>query len=109
MPPKAASEVELAAAENGFAVPPELAEKACEWLADAWLKEGAWGAMEGKTWRTYLEWLHESGVLTTAVNSRNRDGKAAASLDELRAGDAGGLIHPDAVPSLFSNDYLPNP
>ena len=32
---------------------------------------GRWGYMEPQRWQTFLQWLHDSGLLTTAAPSRN--------------------------------------
>ena len=32
---------------------------------------GRWGYMEPQRWQTFLKWLHDGGLLTTAAPSRN--------------------------------------
>lgn len=64
--------------------------------------------MDAERWSKFLDWLSESGLLTSKVQSRDGVG-SAASLDALRAGDVGELISRDSIDaqSLFTNDLLP--
>jgi ABC-type nitrate/sulfonate/bicarbonate transport system substrate-binding protein len=70
---------------------------------------GRWGAMRAERWDAFLDWLSEAGLLTTKVQSRGAPGADAASLDALRAGDAGERFPRSAVDAaaLFTNDFLP--
>ena len=66
--------------------------------------------MSGERWTKFLDWLSESGLLTSKVASRAAaDDGSAASLDALRAGDAGKAIPRDSIDahSLFTNALLP--
>lgn len=66
--------------------------------------------MDAERWSNFLDWLSESGLLTSKVQSRTGVGEgSAASLDALRAGDVGELISRDSIDaqSLFTNDLLP--
>lgn len=61
-------------------------------------------------WDAFLDWLSESGLLTTKMQSRNPEGdKLKTSLDGLRAGDVGEPIerYQLASSTLFTNDMLP--
>lgn len=66
--------------------------------------------MSRDRWSTFLDWLSESGLLTSKVASRApADDGSAASLDALRAGDAGDAIPRRSIDalSLFTNELLP--
>mmetsp|Transcript_45891 Transcript_45891/g.93657 ORF Transcript_45891/g.93657 Transcript_45891/m.93657 type:complete len:215 (-) Transcript_45891:200-844(-) len=69
---------------------------------------GRWGVMDSAVWDKFLDWLSDSGLLTTKVQSR-RTGDQLTSLDGLRSGDTGDKIPRDQVPSasLFTNEFLP--
>ena len=100
---------DLAVAENPDMPSPlelELCVAATTYLA----KEGAWGSpwghMELSRWSSFVDWLHSSGLLTSAMQSRSPDGKATVSLDDLRGGKAGELLPPLDAAALFTNAYL---
>ena len=59
-----------------------------------------------------MDWLSDSGLLTSKRQSRAPQGDdLLTSLDALRAGDVGDAIEPEllAASSLFTNDLLPRP
>lgn len=64
-------------------------------------------------WKAFVDWLAESGLLTTKKQSRNAaaDPERLASLDALRGGDAGAPIPRDSIDDaqLFTNELLPAP
>jgi ABC-type nitrate/sulfonate/bicarbonate transport system substrate-binding protein len=70
---------------------------------------GRWGSMRAERWDAFLDWLSKAGLLTTKVQSRGAPDAGAASLDALRAGDAGERIPREAVDAaaLFTNNFLP--
>ena len=65
--------------------------------------------MEAERWSKFLDWLSESGLLTTKVASRVPGDDSAASLDALRAGDVGETIPRESIDvhALFTNELLP--
>jgi hypothetical protein len=69
---------------------------------------GAWGVMDLSVWDKFLDWLLESGLLTSKAQSRS-GGPDTSSLDGMRSGDAGELLPSDAVAAadLATNAYLP--
>jgi ABC-type nitrate/sulfonate/bicarbonate transport system substrate-binding protein len=69
---------------------------------------GAWGVMDLSVWEKFLDWLSESGLLTSKAQSR-KEGPHASSLDGMRSGDAGEVLPRDAVAAadLATNAYLP--
>lgn len=104
--------VEAASAEAGLGEPLNAAmcRESMQLLSKHLLTEdGQWGVMEVKRWDAFLDWLSDSGLLTTKVQSRDVKEGLSASLDGLRAGDAGERIPREAVSSssLFTNDLLP--
>lgn len=74
-----------------------------------------WGVMDADVCGGFVDWLCQSGLLTSKVQSRAADGgggggsSSTASLDGLRAGDVGEPIARASidVASLFTNDWLP--
>ena len=68
---------------------------------------GKWGTQIAQRWDAFLDWLSETGLLTTAVPSRTPGGNKV-SLDQLRSGTAGDAIPRDSVKaaSLFTSEYL---
>ena len=62
--------------------------------------------MEDAVWSEYIQWLWDSGLLTTGMQSRHPDGGATFSLDDLRAGKAGERIALENVPKVYTNEYL---
>lgn len=60
-------------------------------------------------WETFLSWLSDAGLLTTKRQSRGPQSESTASLDDLRAGDAGDTIPRGSIEAaaLFTNDLLP--
>jgi len=68
---------------------------------------GGWGRMDLAVCQAFITWLHTSGLLTAAVQSRTPDGVATVSLDALRAGQSGALLPPPDAAALFSNAFLP--
>ena len=64
--------------------------------------------MDSARWEQFLDWLSDNGLLTSKVQSRTTGGGDTASLDALRAGDAGETIPRNSVStdSLFTNSYL---
>lgn len=89
---------------------PKLVVASQEYLAKrAYLNhEGKWGWMEAKCWDAFLDWLSDSGLLTTKVQSRNPQPDVTTSLDGLRTGDVGQAVPRSSVASsaLFTNEYL---
>jgi hypothetical protein len=88
--------VALAAAENPDLPTPldgDMCAQSTRYLADegAFLDaaSGAWGRMDASRWAAFVDWLHTSGLLTSAMQSRSPDGVNTVSLDDLRAGKAG--------------------
>eukprot|EP01024_Parvocaulis_polyphysoides_P003997 TRINITY_DN11028_c0_g1_i3.p3 TRINITY_DN11028_c0_g1~~TRINITY_DN11028_c0_g1_i3.p3 ORF type:complete len:216 (+),score=41.92 TRINITY_DN11028_c0_g1_i3:668-1315(+) len=71
-------------------------------------ENGKWGKMESQQWRKFVDWLHDSGLLTTMVQSRQPVEGVSTTLDELRAGNVGELIARENVKDeeLFTNEYL---
>lgn len=72
--------------------------------------------MDIGVWSKFLDWLSESGLLTTKAQSRGAGAAAAdaaagdfASLDGMRQGDAGEQIPRDSINAadLATNEYLP--
>lgn len=91
------------------ALDPELVKGSVEAVAGACLDPaGRWGAMDAGRWGAFLDWLSAQGLLTTKVQSRT-EGADTASLDALRAGDAGEAIPRETVDetALFTNEFLP--
>ena len=60
-------------------------------------------------WDAFLSWLSDAGLLTSKKQSRGPQSDGTASLDALRAGDAGEAIPRGAIEAavLFTNDLLP--
>ena len=85
----------LAAEENPDLPTPldaDMVAQSARYLAaeGAYLNEaGAWGAMDGARWSSFVTWLRDAGLLTSAMQSRSPDGVNTVSLDDLRAGKAG--------------------
>ncbi|CAK0743552.1 hypothetical protein CVIRNUC_001479 [Coccomyxa viridis] len=71
---------------------------------------GRWGYMEPQRWQTFLEWLHDSELLTTAAPSRNPVEGTSVSLADLLSGNAGTLMElgDPRLEGLFTNEYLPD-
>jgi ABC-type nitrate/sulfonate/bicarbonate transport system substrate-binding protein len=69
---------------------------------------GAWGVMDLAVWEKFLDWLSETGLLTSKAQSRS-EGEHMSSLDGMRSGDAGERLPRDAVAAadLATNAYLP--
>lgn len=70
--------------------------------------------MDIGVWSKFLDWLSESGLLTTKAQSRGAAAAADtagdfASLDSMRQGDAGEQIPRDSINAadLATNEYLP--
>mmetsp|Transcript_5522 Transcript_5522/g.18649 ORF Transcript_5522/g.18649 Transcript_5522/m.18649 type:complete len:193 (+) Transcript_5522:817-1395(+) len=101
--------VRLAASAHGLAIDPALAKGSAEFLSGKFLDPDTkeWGKMDAAVWDEYIDWLWESGLLTTGTQSRHPDGGKTFSLDDLRAGSAGERIPRDSVPVVFTNGYLP--
>lgn len=59
--------------------------------------EGKWGRMTKARWAEYLDWLSEADLLTTFVQSRAPTPGLSASLDDLRAGNAGEPIPRESI------------
>lgn len=61
------------------------------------------------TWEKFLDWLSESGLLTSKVQSRGSPDVACTSLDGLRQGDVGAAVARGSVNAalMFTNDLLP--
>ncbi|KAK9809928.1 hypothetical protein WJX72_001872 [[Myrmecia] bisecta] len=68
-----------------------------------------WGRMEKGRWDTFLDWLSQQGLLTTAVQSRSPEDGVSVTLDDLRQGKAGEPVPRETISSdqLFTNDFLP--
>ncbi|EFN57875.1 hypothetical protein CHLNCDRAFT_57002 [Chlorella variabilis] len=104
---------ELAAAENpGLPQPLDrgMCRDSMQLVVQHLLAEdGRWGVMKQSRWDAFLDWLSESGLLTTKVQSRNGKDGVTTSLDGLRSGNCGERIPRDAISSgsLFTNDFLP--
>jgi hypothetical protein len=67
--------------------------------------------MDIGVWSKFLDWLSESGLLTTKAQSReaaDADSSSFASLDGMRQGDAGEQIPRDSIRAddLATNEYL---
>lgn len=68
--------------------------------------------MDIGVWSKFLDWLSESGLLTTKAQSRgtaaDADSSSFASLDGMRQGDAGEQIPRDSITAddLATNEYL---
>jgi len=101
---------------TGHTIDPALALGSAEFLADKFLTTGtdgeggskpSWGKMDSAVWEGYVKWLWESDLLTTGMQSRHPDGTTTFSLDDLRAGKAGERLSLEAVPTVFTNAYLP--
>ncbi|EFJ42027.1 hypothetical protein VOLCADRAFT_110035 [Volvox carteri f. nagariensis] len=117
--PGEAAEVMLAAvAEEHSTSPlpkpldPELVRESQAYLSSHLLDgSGRWGLMSPAVWSSFVDWLSESGLLTTKVQSRNPQAETATTLDGLRAGDVGERIPRDVVDvaAMFTNDLLPPP
>uniref|UniRef100_A0A061R8B7 Thiamine pyrimidine synthase n=1 Tax=Tetraselmis sp. GSL018 TaxID=582737 RepID=A0A061R8B7_9CHLO len=102
--------VKLALEENGVKLNPAMTEQSAAYLADKCLDEetGEWGVMKEEVWDRYISWMCDSGLLTTAMQSRHPDAKMdKVSLDDLRAGRAGDRIPRERVPKVFTNEFLP--
>ena len=92
--------VDGAKAENRFDLDARLVQASQKELAKAYLDgEGRWGRMTDERWSTYLDWLSESGLLTTFLQSRAPVAWVSASLDDLRKGNAGDIIPRDSLPA----------
>lgn len=74
--------------------------------------------MDHDVWSKFLDWLSESGLLTSKAQSRDAAAAAGAdsssssgfaSLDGMRQGDAGETIPRDSISAadLATNEYLP--
>jgi hypothetical protein len=74
--------------------------------------------MDLNVWSKFLDWLSESGLLTTKAQSRDAAAAAGAdssssdafaSLDGMRQGDAGEKIPRESISAaaLATNEYLP--
>ena len=100
--------VRLAKRDHALDVDPALARGSAEYLADKILDPVTkkWGLMEDAVWSEYIQWLWDSGLLTTGMQSRHPDGGATFSLDDLRAGKAGERIALENVPKVYTNEYL---
>jgi ABC-type nitrate/sulfonate/bicarbonate transport system substrate-binding protein len=107
--------VRLARLENdGLEIDPGLAQKSAAYLRDKFIAAEAagaagrgWGRMEEEVWRRYVAWLWNMGLLTEGTQSRHPDSGRTFSLDDLRNGNAGKRIPLESVPSVFTNEYLP--
>lgn len=67
--------------------------------------------MDVGVWSKFLDWLSDSGLLTTKAQSREAAGTADSSfatLDGMRQGDAGEQIPRDSINAadLATNKYL---
>ena len=69
-------------------------------------EQKSWGTQKAQRWDDFLDWLSETGLLTTAVPSRS-EGPGKATLDELRSSKAGDKIPREQVQSskLFTSEY----
>jgi ABC-type nitrate/sulfonate/bicarbonate transport system substrate-binding protein len=93
---------------------PEMVAQSQEMVAAAYLANtgsssgGAWGVMDLSVWVRFLDWLSESGLLTSKAQSRS-GGPDTSSLDGMRSGDAGEHLPRNAVAAadLATNAYLP--
>lgn len=103
--------VNLAKEEAGVELEAGLVADSAEFVSTRCLDDsGHWGVMESKKWGDYIDWLVDSGLLTTAMQSRHPDVAAdRVTLNDLRAGRAGKPIPRESVPTVFTNDFLPRP
>lgn len=88
---------------------PDVMLRATQYIARHVMPEsGKWGQMEESRWSGFLDWLSDSGLLTTLQQSRKPQPGVSVSLDELRNGNAGERIPRESIPasSLFTNDCL---
>jgi len=101
--------IKLAAEDSSAQLDAAVVEDSAAFVAGRCLDPaGRWGVMEAAKWDEYIDWLVDSGLLTTALQSRHPDAAAdRVSLDDLREGWAGDPIARDAVPTVFTNDFLP--
>jgi ABC-type nitrate/sulfonate/bicarbonate transport system substrate-binding protein len=116
------AEVEKDSAAPGGKPLPEplelaMVEQSQEAIAAAYLNKssssggggkGAWGVMDLAVWEKFLDWLSETGLLTSKAQSRS-EGEQLSSLDGMRSGDAGERLprHAVAAAELATNAYLP--
>lgn len=86
---------------------PPLQRYVSQHLLDA---SGHWGTMDLAKWDAFLDFLSDTGLLTTKVQSRQaaEAGDVAASLDGLRAGDVGEALPRNSISAaqLATNEYL---
>ena len=121
--PESAAKIFLAAVEeehmSGLPLPEPLDKRMVTashmYTATHFLdSEGRWGWQELAVWDRFLDWLSESGLLTTKVQSRGANtittpDVASTTLEGLRSGDVGEVIPRDSVKAkeMFTNDFLP--
>lgn len=97
-----------AAEENGFEIDGDFARESQAVLSPQYLApSGAWGVMEPARWEAYIGWLSTQGLLTTYKQSRAPTPGVSASLDDLRAGNAGEPLDPESLPEVWTNAHLP--
>jgi len=95
---------------NGFELDEPMVTASQREMSAAYLDaDGKWGRMDKSRWDQYLDWLSDSGLLTTYMQSRTPKDGTSATLDELRAGKVGQPIPRDSVDSsrLFTTEFLP--
>jgi len=112
-PTEAAKVFLKAVADEAYPLAPPLDEKLVEeshaYNASHFLsKDGRWGVMDEKVWDAFLDWLSDTGLLTTKVQSRAGASDTTTSLDGLRSGDVGERIPREQLPAsqLFTNAFL---
>nr|AHF22067.1 Thi5-like protein [Pyramimonas parkeae] len=108
-PVEAADILVAGAKETGFDLDAEMVRISQQDISSAYLDEnGKWGRMKADRWDAYLDWLSDSGLLTTFQQSRSPKPGVSASLDELRAGNAGERIPRESLDStkLFTSEFF---
>eukprot|EP00873_Tetraselmis_striata_P027327 jgi/Tetstr1/447591/TSEL_003743.t1 len=80
--------IKLAAEDSSAQLDAAVVEDSAAFVAGRCLDPaGRWGVMEAAKWDEYIDWLVDSGLLTTALQSRHPDAAAdRVSLDDLREG-----------------------
>mmetsp|Transcript_42240 Transcript_42240/g.99176 ORF Transcript_42240/g.99176 Transcript_42240/m.99176 type:complete len:360 (+) Transcript_42240:100-1179(+) len=100
--------VEGAKAQNGFDLDLAFVQASQAELSPQYLtSDGSWGCMDPNRWKTYIEWLSQTGLLTSFRQSRSPVAGESVSLDALRAGESGDPLKPEDLPEVFTNEFLP--
>lgn len=101
---------DVATAENPDLPRPlnlDMCIESTRFLADCGTWKGAWGRMEPARWLEFVGWLHSTGLLTSARQSRTPNVVAnTVSLDDLRQGNSGELLPLLDSTVLFSNAFF---